>query len=106
MALYPSRIQWAVIWGTALTALWMWIKGEATGLSRLRRFTVPPSPNRRAVALVVIGALVVCMLSDTKKLREVVAWDDRDDPEHQRRWVVVFLMIGLGVFVASLIGLF
>lgn len=64
---YPSRIQWGVIWGTALVTFWMWIERTPLG----------------AFAVAVAGALVAWMLSDTRKLREEVL--DLDGTSHRAR---------------------
>lgn len=94
MKFYPSRAQWAVVWGIALAALWMWIDGGP--------YPVPlaETHDRRIIALVITGALVVWMLSDMEKLREVVAWYD---PRHRK--VAGALGLFLVLFVAYLIGL-
>lgn len=89
MKFYSSRLQWIVIWGIALAALWMWIEGS----------TPLQAHDRRIVALVVVGVLIVWMLSDLGQLREVVDWYEK---KHQA--FVLILLIVVGTIVAALVG--
>lgn len=94
---YPNRLQWAVIWGTALVALWMWIESSGPGGRRLK---IGEDEPRKVVAFVVVGALAAWMLSDVKLLRDVTGWDN---PEIRPFGITIGLVIGL-VVVFMLLG--